>query len=233
MAGFTAWFYAGIRLRDNEARYRAVYSGDVDTDGGVTRKTGTINPDSPNFRGAIEVATEVAPNTAHGSLARTTSLEIVLAACAAELRTAAWGALHPLSRSEDDTKKAAVTSAVALVGVASFTIGAAGGGWVPAVGEYVLVREVGGPDGFVSPILAVPGGNVTLYAEQAIPASGWEIIRVELHYPHTKFVTMDPGTPPAGDPAANVFRGEANPATYSFLTHGDPTYALAHAPAGT
>lgn len=229
--GFTAWYYAGIRLRDNEVLYRESYAGDVDTDGGVTRKTGTINPDSPNFRGAIEVQTEIPPNTARAGLTRHTSLMIDLAAHAAELRTVTWGALHALARVEDEDRRGDASGS-GVEGVTLVAVSGLGAGWVPAVGEYVLLREVGGPDGFVAEVLAYSGGNVSIYAPQGVPASGWEILRTELHYPHTKFVGMDPGGPPSGDPAANVYRSAQNPVTFSFLTHGDPTYALAHAPEG-
>lgn len=230
MSGAVAWFFGGIRLRDNGVRHRATYAGEVDTDGGVTRLLGTINPDSPNFRGAIEVVTEVAPNTAIATLDRVTSFEIMLAVLDQELRSYTWGALRPLARVGDDTKKAAVTAAGSATGVQDVTLGAIGGGWTPAAGEYVVVREVGGPDGFVAQILNVPvAGTLRLNATQVV-TSAWEVYRAELHWPEAKYVTHDPGAPPQGDPAANVFRGEGNPLSFSFVTKGEPTYALAFVP---
>ena len=123
--------------------------------------------------------------------------------------------LGPLSYCLDDERKANVAGSYPA-GLAVVAIGAAGGGWVPAGGRYVLFRKPSTGAGFATAIIGTGVGTITADLAEAIDAS-WDVVDVRIVIPDVQYQTLDPGRPDDG--RHECWRPRV---VYRFLGGGEP-----------
>ncbi len=104
-------------------------------------------------------------------------------------------------------------------------IGAAGGGWVPAGGRYVLFRKPSTGAGFVTAIIGVGSGTLTADLAEDIDAT-WDVVDVRIAIPDVQYQSLDPGRPDDG--GHERWRPRV---VYRFTGGGEPLIAAADIPA--
>ena len=219
-----AFFYHGIRLPECALGWRPVPSlSDEGKAQGVTRLYGSLNADSPSWFHDVEITTDIGVVSAASGLDKRTTLAIQQASMEADLM-AAGQVLGALAWCMDASRKGSVSGTYA--GVTDVSHGTLGGGWVTAAGDYVLIRNKTTGEGFVTVILSRTSGTINVSLAQSI-TTDWEIVDVQLHFPSARFSRMDPGTYPAGDPAADTFRPEVH---YYFTSNTRPIQATRYNP---
>lgn len=214
-----AVFFKGIRLWKGLKYWRPVPASQAQGDkAGISRKLGRLSHRSPNFLYDIIVHTSVPPVTAIGDLGRQESLNVTMLQV---LKALVEASTPPgdLAWVQDITEKLDITGVTPPgsypdSGTIAYTDGTKG--FTPAVGDLVLIRQAGGPNGFVTTLTAASPGSISCVLDEAIDAS-WEVLLVRYYFPECKFSQFTPweATTQAEDSVAfdmgYLFRSQAHP----------------------
>ncbi len=180
--------------------------------------------DSPNFsRPELRVSCVVGPVEPYDDLPERATLDLVIAQVEAAL-VAGGATAGDLAIAYDAYRRAQVDNAGPYAAGTAVAVGHDGeqGGWIPAVGKYVLVRNPSTGAGWVSEIKGVASGQLNLDLEAQIDED-WEIVSVQIWYADVWYVRQAVGE---RDPEQDAFRRGVD---YSFAGASNPITAAAHA----
>ena len=222
--GTRACYFKGVRLWEVFQDWYpwASRTGEGGHDG-ITQDWVYLNPESPNFLRDPVVECVIEPIEDHGDLDTLATMDVICLDVETHLRQNAKSLGH-LSYCLDDDRKANVAGSYAA-GLRVVAIGAAGGGWVPAGGRYVLFRKPSSGAGFVTQIIGTGTGTITAMLAEDIDAT-WDVVDVRIAIPDVQYQTLDPGRPDDG--GHERWRPRV---VYRFTGGGKPLIAAADIPA--
>ena len=198
MSGSTVCFYNGVRLWKNAMTLRAnPRSGAPSTKIGLGKKKGRVYPRSPNNFYEIMVSTSVPPVTAISTaVGRQATHHLYMLQTQKRLvdQSRSYGYLSWVV----DEEYVLTVSGGPYAG-ANQVVSYTGSGFVPASGQYVLVRNASTGDGFVTQVEGTGVNTLTIDCQnrnldRALASvsvtAGWKIYLVAYHYPYTMFLNM-------------------------------------------
>lgn len=216
-----AAYWKGVRLFEalQEAPAWAERTGSSDHEG-LHQTYKTSNPESPNLERPITVKTVVEERSEQVSTYEIQdSIENTLHAVEA-LLIANMTVLGPLSYAPNDLMRASITTGHTAGTAQVVVIAAAQGGWAPATGQMVLVRNASTGHGFTTTI-TVSGSNITLaLIPEDVGNSGWEMIFIVRSVASVQFQRMDGGKARGADDPQR----DRNEVTYEFKGYGAVSY---------
>lgn len=207
-------YFKGVRLWENLKHWkpRPVRSGNS-RKMGTSRRLGKLNSRSPNFFYEIDVHTDVKPVTALTGLGYQETFNLQMIQVQKDL-IENGNSLGDLCWCQDDSEFVSVSGPPANpgsfpgAGVLPYT----GSGYVPAAGDYVLLRDPASGAGFAMLLTAGGGGTLAGTFKEEVSV-GWEVVLIRFFFPDCAFVTSG-----GWDTAQQAEDRHAFDVTYAFET---------------
>jgi hypothetical protein len=213
-------YFNGVRLWENLKHWKPtlVRTGNA-RKGGVSRRLGKLNPRSPNFFYEVMVHTDVKPVAAYSDLGRQETFNLQMLQVQKDLVEQS-NALGDLAWCQDDAEYVTVAAPIGMPGTfpGAGSWGYTGAGYVPAAGQYALLRDPASGEGFVTLLTAAGAGVAAGTVKQTVTA-GWEMVRIRFYFPDTAFVGMG-----GWETAVQAEDRHAFDVTYAFEASAHPVY---------
>lgn len=218
-------YFKGVRLWENLKHWKPtpVRSGST-RKGGTSRRLGKLNARSPNYFYEIAVHTDVKPiSTPITGLGYQETFNLAMLQVQKDLIEVSTS-LGDLSWCQDDTEYVTLTGVTGVPGgyPGAGTWTYAGAGFVPAAGQYVLLRDPTSGEGFVTLLTSGGAGSAGGTLNEAV-ASGWEMILIRFFFPSTAYVTMG-----GWDTANQAEDRHAFDVSYAFESEAHAVYPAAY-----
>lgn len=218
-------YFNGIRLWENLKHWKPTPARSGSTrKTGTSRKRGRLMPHSPNFFYDIVVNTDVKPVTAVSDLGRQESFNLQMLQVQKTLidASAEVGYLSWCQDSDEYVTVATATNPGSFPGAGTGTF--TGAGFVPAVGQHVLLRNASTGVGFCTELTAAGAGTFGASFVSAVSAA-WEMRLVRYYFPDTAFVTVG-----GWDTASQAEDRHAFNVAYYFESESHPIYKAGYVP---
>lgn len=203
--GKKCFFWRGVRIFGTLIRWKpfAIPLSSIEKQG-TSRLLGELSVQSRNYLYDIKVTTQVEPQETYTApdtaltIGRQGVFNLKFGQYQKQIVGLARGkravALGDLSWCEDDAETLGISGVTPPggptypgAGVIAFT----GLGFVPAEGQYVLLRERTSGEGFVTQITGIPGAGFFACVLNQEVTTDWEVFLVRFFYPNTAYVQIE------------------------------------------